>query len=137
MIVLVSGCVIKETRIVERDRSNETVSSQQIQAEVHTAPRQTRSFPVTTQSTKQSSMSEGTCDLLYTAYKQCYGLGIQLNNTDMCVESGVTLADRISSQYGNSELGTAFGSICAIACESANRNMAMPSEAEFSQSACD
>jgi len=86
--------------------------------------------------TQKSVLDRESCDLLYTTYKGCYGLGIQFNNTNMCIESGVQLSESISSQIGSQDLGTVLGSVCAVACETANQNMAMPSYNDFSQNAC-
>ena len=102
-------------------------------------PQEPLTVPVATQTNstlKTSSYNKDSCDVMYTTYKQCYGLGIQLNSTDMCITSGAELANSISTRWGSAELGTALGSICAVACESANQNMAMPSYNDFSQKAC-
>ena len=87
-------------------------------------------------STQKSPIDKDSCDVLYTTYKQCYGLGIQVSSTDMCLDSGGRLASKISSQWGSHELGTMLGTVCAVACESANRNMAMPSYSEFANNSC-
>jgi len=61
---------------------------------------------------------------------------VQVSNTNMCLDSGGRLASKISSQWGSHELGTMLGTVCAVACESANRNMAMPSYSEFANNSC-
>jgi len=37
--------------------------------------------------------------ILYTTYKQCYGLGIQLNSTDACLESAGELSSSLSRTF--------------------------------------
>jgi len=46
--------------------------------------------------TSRLSMDKETCEILYTTYKQCYGLGIQLNSTDACLESAGELSSSLS-----------------------------------------
>ncbi len=90
-----------------------------------------------TQSKSQSSkLEKDVCDVLYSTYKQCYGMGIQLNDTDMCLSASGELSSRITQEFGDHEIGVMFGTICAVACESANRNMSMPSYDEFSHNNC-
>ena len=117
LLALLNGCIIKEVHTTEK-----------------VTPTATATKTVTSQ--PQSSYDKDTCDVMYTTYKQCYGLGIQLNSTDMCVDSGVELSTRISAKWGNQELGTALGAICAVACETANQDMAMPSYSDFATNAC-
>ena len=121
LLAILSGCITKKVYITKEVEVRATPAPK-VQV-TYTAPK--------------SSADQESCDIMYTTYKQCYGLGIQLDSTNMCVKSGVVLSSRISSQWGSQELGTALGAICTVACETANRNMAMPSYKDFSENACD
>jgi len=54
----------------------------------------------------------------------------------MCVTSGLHLREEISREFGDRDLGGALGAICAVACDSANQQMAMPSYSDFSDEFC-
>jgi len=137
VLAILNGCIIKETTIKEIPRESSVSTSKSTKIKVPT--QRYKGADVYSTSGYQgepSSMSREVCEVLYTTYRQCYGLGIQLNSTDACINSGVDLAKAISQKYGSQELGKSLGSICAIACESANRNMSMPSYSDFSREAC-
>jgi len=122
LLAFLNGCIIKETTIRE-------VAKTPIKTEVVNTH-------VTVKVEEKTVQNRESCDLMYATYKQCYGLGIRLNSTHMCIESGGELAKSISSKWGSYDLGTALGSICAVACASAHRNMSMPSYTDFSKKAC-
>jgi len=129
---LVTGCVIKTTSPCK----GQTPTSSNRHTKVNPTPLPEPTWKPIPMKPRLTKDEREACDVLYTTYRGCYGLGIQYNNTDMCVASGLRLGTKLYERFGDEDLGGALGAICAAACESANQQMAMPSYDDFSDKFC-